>query len=98
MPPVQLRVFQSGLRVLHTPKYGDVEFQLQLSHILSKDPKSTIEVAVAEGISVGLAEEMIASAENASAVARDEGGANGETRWYTNVLEHYVWDGELDEW
>jgi ESCRT-II complex subunit VPS36 len=95
-PPVQLRVFRSGLRVLHTPKYSDQAFSERLVALLHAAPsgfKTSIDVATAEHVSVGLAEEMTQGAEDAGLVARDESGANEGTRWYANILQDYVWDG-----
>jgi ESCRT-II complex subunit VPS36 len=98
-PPVSLRVFRSGLRVLHTPRYSEEAFSNRLrSSLLNASFRSatTVEIALHEQISVGLAEEMIESIEHAGAVVRDEGTSNEQSRWYTNILEDHVWDGQVD--
>ncbi|KAF9514923.1 hypothetical protein BS47DRAFT_1316509 [Hydnum rufescens UP504] len=95
-PPIELRVFRSGLRVLHTPKYSNNAFSERLVALLNATPagfKTIIDIAMGEHMSVGLAEEMIQDVEDAGRVARDDGGANDETRWYVNILHDYVWDG-----
>jgi len=98
-PAITLRVFRSGLRVLHTPKYSDEAFSNQLRGSLLHSPlrsATTIETAVHEQLNVGLAEEMIESIEHAGKIVRDEGTPSEQVRWYTNILDDYEWDGEVD--
>lgn len=95
-PPISLRVFRSGLRVLHTPRYSDEAFSNRLRSSLlhaSILSAATVEIALRERISVGLAEELIESLEHAGTVVRDEGTSTEQARWYTNILGDYVWDG-----
>jgi ESCRT-II complex subunit VPS36 len=96
-PPITLRVFRSGLRVLHTPKYGQPQFAEYLFKLLSETEGgflTSIDIASRERISVGLSEEMIQSAVDAGFVARDEGGASGLDNWYANLIHTYRWDGQ----
>lgn len=62
-----------------------------------------MEVAQEEGITVGLAGEMIAAIEEDGSVWRDdvgsaikgEGSGTGvEVKWWMNILKGYVWDGQ----
>jgi ESCRT-II complex subunit VPS36 len=58
-----------------------------------------MEVAQEEGITVGLAVEMIGAMEGDGYVCRDDGsavirGRGTELRWWPNVLMGYVWDGQ----
>ena len=66
---------------------------MALLHASPAGFETTVNLAAGERISVGLAEEMIQGVEDAGLVARDEGGADEETRWYVNILHDYVWDG-----
>ncbi|KAF8312503.1 hypothetical protein DL93DRAFT_2059969 [Clavulina sp. PMI_390] len=96
-PPISLRVFRSGLRVLHTPKYGDELFTNQLERLFNSLPSrsaTTVEIAIHEHLSVGLAEEMLESAEDAGKLAHDEEGGSEQSRWYMNILDTYEWDGD----
>lgn len=98
-PPIVLRVFRSGLRVLHTPKYGDALFTDQLIRVLSTLPRqsaTTVEIAMHEQLSVGLAEEMLESVEDVGKLVRDEGAANEQASWYVNIMDDYQWDGQLE--
>lgn len=73
-------------------------------------PKTTGEIAREEGVTVGLAAEMIEGAEGDGDVCRDdvgrtsigigtEGGGGvggtGEVRWWNNLFVAYVWDGQV---
>jgi len=101
-PPIRLRAFPSGLSVLHTPSYTHASFTARLASLLAlTGPKSTMEVAGEEGITMGLAREMIAAVEEDGAICRDGGGGGvgvvvggGEVRWWVNVFRGYVWDGQ----
>ncbi|KAF8591776.1 hypothetical protein K439DRAFT_1326131 [Ramaria rubella] len=93
-PPIRLRTFSSGLRVLHTPQFTEATFAARLvSLITMSGPRSTIEIAVEEGISDALTTEMVESVEEAGEILRDEQGPGGEIRWWRNVLREYAWDG-----
>jgi ESCRT-II complex subunit VPS36 len=58
-----------------------------------------MEVAGEEGLTVGLAGEMIADVERDGDICRDEGWSSagvggGELRWWVNMFKGYVWDGQ----
>jgi ESCRT-II complex subunit VPS36 len=62
-----------------------------------------MEIAHEEGITVGLAGEMIGAVENDGDVCRDDGsaaikgggsGTGFELRWWMNVFKDYIWDGQ----
>ncbi|KAG8983757.1 hypothetical protein FRB90_005781, partial [Tulasnella sp. 427] len=82
-PPIHQRTFkQSGLSVLHVPKYAHDAFTTRFLYLIS-DPEaggtglgalSSVEVAREEGMSVGLVEEMIGAVEDDGEVLRDEPG------------------------
>ncbi|KAF9468345.1 EAP30/Vps36 family-domain-containing protein [Collybia nuda] len=103
-PTIQSRTFLSGLGVLHTPMYSAAAFAAKLSGMLAlTGPKTTIEVALEEGITVGLSSEMIAAAEADGSICRDDsataivgGGGAGDAglRWWPNLFVDYVWDGQ----
>lgn len=66
-------------------------------------PKTTIEVALEEEISAGLAAEMIGPVEGDGDICRDDGGnvilgggsgTGVEVRWWANLFIGYVWDGQ----
>lgn len=99
-PPIQCRTFTSGLSVLHTPRYTHAAFAARLSGLLAlTGPKTTMEVAREENITVGLSAEMIAAVEVDGDICRDDtgsgvGGSGGELRWWVNIFVRYVWDGQ----
>ena len=101
-PPIRSRTFASGLSILHTPSYTHASFAARLASLLAlAGPKTTVEVAGEEGMTVGLAGEMIGAVEGDGDICRDEGGAGasatgagGEVRWWVNVFRGYVWDGQ----
>ena len=98
VPPIRLRTFPSGLSVLHTPSYTHASFASRLASLLAlTGPKSTMEVAGEERLTVGLAGEMIGAVERDGAVCRDEGSGgvgSAEIKWWVNVFRGYVWDGQ----
>ena len=93
-PMITMRTFKSGLKVLHTPWYAHREFSERLLVLLeAAGPKTLLEVAEQESVSVGLAGEMIASVEDDGRIVRDDAG-RGDLRWWTNELISYEWDGD----
>lgn len=71
-------------------------------------PQTTKSIAEEEGLTVGLAGEMIAGVELGGAICRDEGpegagksgggGAVGaQVTWWINIFEGYSWDGHVFE-
>lgn len=106
-PPIHTRILTSGLRVLHTPAYTPSAFSTRLINLIfDHGPRTSTEVAAAEGLNVGLVEEMVHESETRGDVCRDDlscaigntgSGAGGiEVRWWTNVFSQYTWDGEMD--
>jgi len=102
-PPLLLRTFPSGLSVLHTPRYTHVAFTCRLSSLITlSGPRTTLEVAQEERVTVSLAGEMIAEVEKDGEICRDEVQVDGpfgggrDVRWWLNVFEDYVWDGHMD--
>ncbi|KIJ24162.1 hypothetical protein M422DRAFT_275125 [Sphaerobolus stellatus SS14] len=94
-PPIRLRTFRSGLRVLHTPEYTDESFTARLlTLIASAGPQSTMEIAREEKITSALTLEMVESVEDAGKIIRDEQGPGGEVYWWRNTIRDYIWDGE----
>ncbi|KAF8488893.1 vacuolar protein sorting-associated protein 36 [Gautieria morchelliformis] len=94
-PPIRLRTFRSGLRVLHTPEYTEASFTARLVSLMSMSgPRSTMEIAIEEGISDALTTQMMEGVEEAGEILRDEQGPGGEIRWWRNVLREYSWDAE----
>jgi ESCRT-II complex subunit VPS36 len=99
-----MRTFASGLSVLHTPPYTHAAFGARMAGLLLLGgPKTTMEIAQEEGITVGLAGEMIAAMEEDESVWRDDGsvaiggggsGSGVEVKWWINILKGYVWDGQ----
>ena len=59
-----------------------------------------MEVAAEEGMTVGLAGDMIGAVEGDGDICRDEGSTGaggaggGEIRWWINMFRGYVWDGQ----
>ncbi|KAG8853932.1 hypothetical protein FRB96_007941 [Tulasnella sp. 330] len=95
-PPIQQRKFRNGLCVLHTPKYLHANFTSRLEQVLMTDgPKTSMEIARLEGMSVGLAEQMIEDVEEDGKVLRDEPGGYEPTRWCSNELAMLVYDGTV---
>lgn len=103
-PPIRSRTFTSGLSVLHTPPYTHAAFTSRLASLLAlAGPKTTVDVAHEENITIGLAGEMIGAVEAEGEVCRDDasaairGGGSGvgaEIRWWANVFKNFVWDGQ----
>ncbi|KAF8507680.1 EAP30/Vps36 family-domain-containing protein [Hysterangium stoloniferum] len=93
-PPIRLRTFRSGLRVLHTPHYTLSSFTDRLLALISASgPQSTTDIAQQENITGALTSEMVESVEEAGDIIRDEQGAGSEVRWWHNSLRDYTWDG-----
>jgi ESCRT-II complex subunit VPS36 len=103
-PGIHARTLASGLTVLHTPPYAPAAFASRLAGFLSLNgPQTTIDVAVEEGLSVSLVKEMVEAVERDGDIVRDDanaailggGGVGGsQLRWWVNVFERYVWDGQ----
>lgn len=104
-PPIQHRVFPSGLQVLHTPPYAHTAFSSRLVyHITTSGPRTTVDIAtLEEDLPVGLVEEMVDAVEEEGQICRDDssaaivGGGSGtgsEIRWWVNVFVGYRWDGQ----
>ncbi|KAG6853125.1 hypothetical protein C0991_006735 [Blastosporella zonata] len=98
-PSIQARTFASGLSVLHTPLFTHASFSARLSGLLAlTGPRTTTQVAEEEGITLGLASEMIAAVEADGHICRDDDAsaiAGGrEVRWWTNIFVGYTWDGQ----
>ena len=88
---IKMRTFKSGLEVLHTPWYAHQEFSERLRVLLeAAGPKSLLEVAEQESVSVGLAGEMTASVEDDGRIVRDDAG-RGDLRWTIELIS-YEWD------
>ncbi|XP_006464145.1 hypothetical protein AGABI2DRAFT_209196 [Agaricus bisporus var. bisporus H97] len=73
-PQIHKRTFvKSGLSVLHAPRYTPQAFSDRLvSYLMSEGPKTTMEVAILEEITVALTKEMIDDAEMRGDVVRDD--------------------------
>ncbi len=102
--------FESGLSVLHTPTYSAEAFANRLLRRLEPDPtpadedKSVVEkgltavdIALQEGIAVGLAKELVEKIEAESAmIVRDEQSADGGgEKWQRNLISSWIWQ-EVD--
>lgn len=94
-PIITERTFRfSGLRVLHIPTYTSAAFAARLhGMLLISGACNTLDIAREEGVPPGLAAEMIEEAEAQAVICRDE-AEHGEVRWWLNVFQGYVWDGE----
>lgn len=64
-----------------------------------------MEIALTEGIAIGLSWEMIYAVENDGEICRDDvdmaitGGGNGADsglKWWINIFTAYAWDGQED--
>ncbi|KAJ3573279.1 hypothetical protein NP233_g2525 [Leucocoprinus birnbaumii] len=108
-PQIHKRTFKSGLSVLHTPPYTQHIFVTRLiSHLTTNGPKTTMEIAMVEGITVALAKEMVDDAEMSGDVIREDpesviqdgsgvvglGVGEAGVKWWPNVFLGYVWDGQ----
>ncbi|TFK26964.1 vacuolar protein sorting-associated protein 36 [Coprinopsis marcescibilis] len=105
-PSITQRKFASGFTVLHTPPYSRTAFGTRLSEFLvSNGPKTTMDIAIAEGLAIALVREMIEAGEQDGDFCRDDvgeaaisGGGSGtgvEVRWWPNVFAGYVWDVQV---
>ncbi|KAF8809965.1 vacuolar protein sorting-associated protein 36 [Phlegmacium glaucopus] len=102
-PVIQHRAFPSGLNVLHTPPYTQAAFAARISSFLVLGgPKTTVEIAAEENLTVGLVSEMMDAVEMDGTVCRDDsiaaitGGGSGavsDIRWWGNLFVDYIWDG-----
>jgi ESCRT-II complex subunit VPS36 len=94
-PMISERTFRvSGLRVLHIPIYTPAAFAARLhGMLLISGARTTLEIAQEEDVPTGLAAEMIEEAEIQGVICRDE-AERGEVRWWLNVFQEYVWDGQ----
>lgn len=102
-PVIRHRAFSSGLNVLHTPPYTQAAFAARISSFLVlSGPKTTMEIAVEENLTVGLVSEMMDAVEVDGNVCRDDssaaitGGGSvtvSELRWWGNLFIDYIWDG-----
>lgn len=102
LPPLLSRQLPSGLRVLHTSSYTSAAFASRLLGVmLLSGPRTTADVAREEGLTLGMAAEMIAEVEAEGEVCRDDpdlagGGTSGaQLKWWINAFNHYHWDGQV---
>jgi ESCRT-II complex subunit VPS36 len=96
-PTIRSRTLSSGLRVLHVPRFEHNVYAARVvSLITSLGPITTGEMAQQDGISIGLAKEMVESVEADGEIVRDQGGTSEEIKWFVNILKGYEWDGEAD--
>ncbi|KDR78001.1 hypothetical protein GALMADRAFT_244970 [Galerina marginata CBS 339.88] len=103
-PTIRHQAFASGLNVLHTPPYTSAAFGARLSgYLMMGGPKTTIEISAEEDLTVALVTEMIDAVEQDGGICRDDnsaaimGGGSGtgsELRWWANLLQGYIWDGQ----
>ncbi|OAX38083.1 hypothetical protein K503DRAFT_741756 [Rhizopogon vinicolor AM-OR11-026] len=104
-PPIRSRVFKSGLSVLHMPPYTHASFTARMvGYLVMCGTLTTSQIAQEEGITIGLADEMIAAIEADGVICRDDersaikGGGSGtasEIGWSRNDFLDYIWDGQL---
>jgi len=103
LPPLDIRTFPNGLTVLHTPEFGESAFSDRIVTLLAPEGgKTTTEVALFEGLGLGMMWELIQAVEQGGGIVRDEGeggeggwGQGAEVRWWTNMFNGYVWDGHI---
>jgi hypothetical protein len=91
-----MMTFPTGLSVLHTPYYNPRIFSQRLVRELSPGESdesekslSTVEIALNQGLSVGLAKEMVLLIENQFGnIVRDEQAQEqgGGERWFRNLI------------
>ncbi|KAF9072395.1 EAP30/Vps36 family-domain-containing protein [Rhodocollybia butyracea] len=106
-PTITSRTLNSGLSVLHTPPYSRAAFAARICGLLAlAGPKSTTEIAQEEGMTIGLAAELLNIVEDDGDVCRDDGRSViqenqgdilvlGEVRWWANLFLGYNWDGQV---
>ena len=92
--------------MLHTPPYTHAAFASRVAGSLALGgPKTTVEIAQEEEMTIGLAGEMIDAVELDGHICRDDGssaikgggsGAGVEVKWWMNVFKGYVWDGQTE--
>lgn len=99
-PSITLRTFRSSAHcVLHTPFFSAPAFRARLLTALAPTPSallpsmSTIELALAEDVGVGLVKEMVEELEaDKGEVVRDaQAGTGGGERWYRNLISCCTW-------
>lgn len=105
-PPISMRTFRSGLRVLVTPRFDDQRF---LERVLSELARrrteqnkvvgiSTMDIARTEEAPLTLIQEMLEAVETGwGRLVRDDGGAGessstGTTVWYRDEISSFDWD------
>jgi ESCRT-II complex subunit VPS36 len=78
-PSISMRTFNSKLKVVHTPWFSQRSFDSRLETFLdAAGPKTTIQIATQENISVALVAEIIENAEREGKLLRAEGGGLGD--------------------
>lgn len=103
-PTIQMRTLASGLTVLHTPPYSPASFASRLAGFLSLvGPQTTMEIAIEENLPFSLVNELLQAVEADSYILRDDaaaalsgggGVAGAQVRWWANLFEGYIWDGQ----
>ena len=103
-PTIQMRTLASGLTVLHTPPYSPASFASRLAGFLSLvGPQTTMEIAIEENLPFSLVDELLQAVEADSYILRDDaaaalsgggGVAGAQVRWWANLFEGYIWDGQ----
>ncbi|KIY68325.1 vacuolar protein sorting-associated protein 36 [Cylindrobasidium torrendii FP15055 ss-10] len=103
-PTMQTMQLRSGLTVLHTPPYSHTAFAARLSSYLALNgPKTTLNVAEEEGMTIALAEDMIAAVEANGQICRDDaasaltgpGNSGGIIHWWSwATFSECVYDGQ----
>lgn len=80
--------------MLHIPAYTPAAFAARLhGMLLISGARTALEIAQEEDVPTGLAAEMIEEVETQGVICRDE-AERGEVRWWLNVFQGYVWDGQ----
>lgn len=107
-PPISMRTFRSGLRVLVTPQFDDARFlgrvlgDLRRRHDAQAGTgsMSTMEIARSEGAPLALIQEMLEAVEvGLGQLVRDDGSNDsssnasaGTTMWYADEISAFDWD------
>jgi hypothetical protein len=96
-PKVYSKQFESGLVVLHTSQFTTQAFTnriLDLIDSFALEGASSLQLATAEQVSLGISNQFLKEIEQAGSIVRDEQDSDRTILWFRNYFSLAEWDGQ----